>query len=1280
MADASGGPSTSEEERISTSNVPLNDDKAPAMNVETDGRQSPQQRPVENSQSPPPPPTRHLPRIHASSLSHVAPSDSTDDVSELHRMNWPLLDPPRWGWTAAGGVADVLTPHERARRTGTKKAFLRAHRRKRDRAGNLLSESSVLLTDRDAPTTVFAGTWERTRLFPSDHDSHVRNVTSSLAEHHPLLPWKSPADPLLEPEKEDDHHGGWNGKKLPGNDPEQGPTKALVGETTTPLLQYPNPNGNPQNDPIPPPRFEAKAIPPTENDNGPTPIKSTTTTPAQSTTTKIVEGLEKQAPTNRVVAVQGKTMAVAASPKPMATREPNQPPKKAVLKEPLEFHALLDSGGDASQGESTNHPQALDMYTYHRGREGREPRDEETGHWMTDVPEPTDTNHHHKEPDTNVTIQIQFPLSDNQVFRDTITFDLMEKSQSGTTSLQLASDIAVEFGLSYSETIDLAESIQGQLRTFHREHNPYAVPHATEQAGDPRDIPQAGRLWVAWHGQALDLAKPGFPVVQDVLATPTSVPMGGMKDRRAASLHLPSASRLQKSVSMSESSTTSNKRKRPPANRKRPKTEVEEIYVEEIKARLLRRGCQILDASKDKNGDSKPAAVDPSSVDSVDVAAADAVCHICHQSGDLVQLSCGRKDHVFCRRHLASQTQQKASYCQVCSLQCQCRSCMDKVLDLARRLRSFCRDQDSTPAETPFPTLWETAQKLEVKKPSTQKKPGSDGSTSSGSRWKHRNPAERRVVPKIPVTDFPREVSEGVDVDPATPADYQAIFSENGAELPTGVQLDLLPQSKGTSPSPATNVRVTMEDGSVDFCNRCVKPGNLLCCDFCPRAFHSKCLIVNKELDENSSDTNPWMCPSCCNEKAGLPSDTIDGSSMVSRVQKVYGTDASDDTIKLISIIRQMLDSLVNYDFGRMFSVPVVGAPGYEKIVKTPMDLGTVMEKLDSGTYRTAGSSLEDVVVRALNDVELVWQNCFLYNCEGSAVFRMAEVQRRRANAIREKSFEKYLTDAMKERLQSYRAQFGSRGVLNEFAKPTGLTTALPLLPSPQKSRHKITVPAKVHHNGRPVAVLDPDSRRIVKLYSTMSAAASAVEFLFGLGHQCENPNMETGAKVKVPRMIHNSEKYPDVLLFGYRWLFLDNLRAGKVKFSVPTLPVTDVRKVNDNANTDQAPPSTPPASSTCAEKDPSHRKNGIIPPGPSSPEAIDILKDEKSKVEDAKGGSNDRCLELKVSGSSELDSLVGDAQIVKEENAKTQPKVSIFQAVNGIAKALMPGSNGFKS
>jgi hypothetical protein len=30
----------------------------------------------------------------------------------LNSVNLTLLDPARWGWTAAGGVADLLPPHE----------------------------------------------------------------------------------------------------------------------------------------------------------------------------------------------------------------------------------------------------------------------------------------------------------------------------------------------------------------------------------------------------------------------------------------------------------------------------------------------------------------------------------------------------------------------------------------------------------------------------------------------------------------------------------------------------------------------------------------------------------------------------------------------------------------------------------------------------------------------------------------------------------------------------------------------------------------------------------------------------------------------------------------------------------------------------------------------------------------------------------------------------------------------------------------------------------------
>ena len=35
-----------------------------------------------------------------------------DDKFAETVMNRALYDPPRWGWTAVGGIADVLSPHE----------------------------------------------------------------------------------------------------------------------------------------------------------------------------------------------------------------------------------------------------------------------------------------------------------------------------------------------------------------------------------------------------------------------------------------------------------------------------------------------------------------------------------------------------------------------------------------------------------------------------------------------------------------------------------------------------------------------------------------------------------------------------------------------------------------------------------------------------------------------------------------------------------------------------------------------------------------------------------------------------------------------------------------------------------------------------------------------------------------------------------------------------------------------------------------------------------------
>ncbi|CAN6212619.1 unnamed protein product [Urochloa humidicola] len=54
-----------------------------------------------------------------------------------------------------------------------------------------------------------------------------------------------------------------------------------------------------------------------------------------------------------------------------------------------------------------------------------------------------------------------------------------------------------------------------------------------------------------------------------------------------------------------------------------------------------------------------------------------------------------------------------------------------------------------------------------------------------------------------------------------------------------------------------------MDDGNSDECYLCGMDGNLLCCDGCPAAFHSKCVRVVEDLLPEGD----WYCPECLIQK-----------------------------------------------------------------------------------------------------------------------------------------------------------------------------------------------------------------------------------------------------------------------------------------------------------------------------------------------------------------------------------------------------------------------------
>lgn len=156
------------------------------------------------------------------------------------------------------------------------------------------------------------------------------------------------------------------------------------------------------------------------------------------------------------------------------------------------------------------HPRA-----YHRGIAGDEPRNKTTGFLYTDVGI-TDTNHSWDvlPSDCIIPIQIKFPLVDDDdmrtkksgrarsIFeRNTSKSELDAKDEeipmfcdvkqwnlsnpATPTPLVYASEIAAQFGMSFSRTLDLARSIQHQIDEFMRDYVIYNVPIS---ARDPYEI------------------------------------------------------------------------------------------------------------------------------------------------------------------------------------------------------------------------------------------------------------------------------------------------------------------------------------------------------------------------------------------------------------------------------------------------------------------------------------------------------------------------------------------------------------------------------------------------------------------------------------------------------------------------------------------------------------------------------------------------------------------------------------------------------------------------
>ncbi len=211
--------------------------------------------------------------------------------------------------------------------------------------------------------------------------------------------------------------------------------------------------------------------------------------------------------------------------------------------------------------------------------------------------------------------------------------------------------------------------------------------------------------------------------------------------------------------------------------------------------------------------------------------------------------------------------------------------------------------------------------------------------------------------------------------------------------------------------------------------------------------------------------------------------------------------------------------------------------PDYLQVITKPMDYGTIATKLETRQYVISSDDLsktcsgiesltdmEKAFLQAVMDVLQVHHNCFLYNPEGSNYYRAGKVQEKKWGAYFNK-MKRSISELVSFQLIRFREDC--------TVERTRII----------RSRH-FEAKKPESKQCKPVAVFDPDTKRIVKQYSSKVSARSAAVILSSMGYACESELTSNSAKTRL-----DSSKDPMKPLFGYQWLPTEELKSGLFQF-----------------------------------------------------------------------------------------------------------------------------------
>ncbi|XP_016370227.1 nuclear body protein SP140-like isoform X3 [Sinocyclocheilus rhinocerous] len=151
-----------------------------------------------------------------------------------------------------------------------------------------------------------------------------------------------------------------------------------------------------------------------------------------------------------------------------------------------------------------------------------------------------------------------------------------------------------------------------------------------------------------------------------------------------------------------------------------------------------------------------------------------------------------------------------------------------------------------------------------------------------------------------------------------------------------------------------------MAQNNDDECYVCDSEGHLVCCDECPRAFHSHCHLPAVHGDSPGE----WICTFCVLRTSQQWRDSSNMSE-----QEAFGAPVSQYRLHchylLLCVYREDIQKVFVKD-------PRPTVPRYSEFISQPMWLDRIKQKLESGEYQTVGAFV--------SDFQLIFSNSSTFN------------------------------------------------------------------------------------------------------------------------------------------------------------------------------------------------------------------------------------------------------------------------------------------------------------